>query len=69
MDEKLIWLWLSLHFGAGSTLYEKLYTHFGSVGAIFDSDDADVEPLDFLNSSQKRKLLDKNTDHAKEVME
>lgn len=69
MDEKLIWLWLSLHFGAGSTLYEKLYTHFGSAEAIFDSDDADVESLDFLTSSQKRKLLDKNTEHAEEVME
>lgn len=69
MLDKEIWLWLSLHFGAGSSLYHKLYSHFGSAYAIYDCDDADVDSLDWLASYQKRKLLDKNLDHAHEIMD
>ena len=69
MLEKEIWLWLSLHFGAGTTIYQRLYDHFGSVEAIYDCDDADVNIISWLSSHQKRKLLDKNLDHAHEIME
>lgn len=69
MLDKEIWLWLSLHFGAGSSIYHKLYTHFGSVGAIYDCEDADIDGIDWLASHQKRKLLDKNLDHAHEIMD
>lgn len=69
MLDKEIWLWLSLHFGAGSSLYKKLYNHFGSAGAIYDCDDADVNCIDWLASHHKRKLLDKNLDHAHEIMD
>ncbi len=69
MLDREIWLWLSLHFGAGSTMYHKLYSHFGSVAAIYDCDDADVDSIDWLASHHKRKLLDKNLDHAHEIMD
>ena len=69
MLDKEIWLWLSLHFGAGSSIYQKLYSHFGSMKAIYDCDDADVDMIDWLASHHKRKLLDKNLDHAHEVMD
>ena len=69
MLDKEIWLWLSLHFGAGSTIYKKLYSHFGSAQAIFDCVDADVDGIDWLASHHKRKLLDKNLDHAHEIMD
>lgn len=69
MLDKEIWLWLSLHFGAGSSIYRKLYAHFGSVDAIYDCDDADVDCIDWLASHHKRKLLDKNLDHAHEIMD
>ena len=69
MLDKEIWLWLSLHFGAGTTMYQKLYSHFGSVEAIYDCDDADVDGIDWLASHHKRKLLDKNLDHAHEAMD
>ena len=69
MLDREIWLWLSLHFGAGSTMYQKLYSHFGSVSAIYDCDDADVDTIDWLASHHKRKLLDKNLDHAHEIMD
>ena len=69
MLDKEIWLWLSLHFGAGSSIYQKLYSHFGTVEAIFDCDDADVNCIDWLASHHKRKLLDKNLDHTHEIMD
>lgn len=69
MDRTVIWLWLSLHFGAGTSIYEKLYSYFGDEYEIYNSDDSDVEPIEWLTESQKRKLLDKNLDHAHEVMD
>lgn len=69
MNDRLIWMWLSLHFGAGSRIYQKLYNHFGTVEAIYDSDDSDVALMDWLNISNKKKLLDKNLSHAEEVLE
>ena len=69
MDAKLLWLWLSLHFGAGSNIYSKLYNHFGTIEAIYDSDDADADAIEWLHPSYKKKLLDKNTSYAEEVLE
>ena len=69
MTDKELWLWLSFHFGAGSSMYHRLFSHFGSIEAIYDCDDADVDCIDWLASHHKRKLLDKNLDHAHEVMD
>ncbi|MBQ7788112.1 MAG: DNA-processing protein DprA [Clostridia bacterium] len=69
MNNRIIWIWLSLHFGAGNKIYQKLYNHFGSIEAIYDSDDADVDTIKWLSNSYKRSLLDKNLDHAHEVVE
>lgn len=69
MSEKLIWLWLSLHFDAGSHIFNKLFNHFGSVEAIYDCDDADVASMSWLKDFEVKKLLDKNLDHAEQVME
>ena len=69
MIDREIWIWLSLHFGAGTSIYQKLYNHFGSVSAIYDCDDADADLISWLPSHHKKKLLDKNLDHAHEVMD
>ena len=69
MREKLLWLWLSLNYGAGTTVYQKLFNHFGSLEAIYDSDDADADLISWLNPSYKRKLLDKNLSYAEEVLD
>lgn len=69
MIDKEIWLWLSFRFGAGSTIYRKLFTHFGSVRSIYDCDDADVNTVDWLDDRQRRLLLDKNIDRVNEVIE
>ncbi|MBR2944139.1 MAG: DNA-processing protein DprA [Clostridia bacterium] len=68
MDEKLLWMWLSLHYGAGTSIYQKLFNHFGSLDAIYDSDDADADLIVWLTPSLKNKLLDKNLSHAEEVL-
>ncbi len=68
MDEKLLWMWLSLHYGAGTSIYQKLFNHFGSLDAIYDSDDADADLIEWLTPSLKNKLLDKNLSHAEEVL-
>ena len=39
------------------------------MNAIYDCDDADVDGIDWLASHHKRKLLDKNLDHAHEVLD
>ena len=69
MDKKLIWVWLSLHFGAGSDIYSKLIEYFGCEQDIYDSDDSDMAIIDWLTESQKRKLLDKNLEHTEEITE
>ena len=68
MTDKMVWLWLSLHFGAGSKIYRKLYNHFDSVKDIFECDDADVELIPGLRDSDKNRLLDKSTKSAELIM-
>lgn len=69
MDRSTIWLWLSLHFGAGAEIYSKLITYFEDEQNIYDCDDADVARINWLHDSHKSKLLDKNLDHAHEIIE
>lgn len=67
MTNKMIWLWLSLLFGAGNKIYKKLYDHFGSVQDIYDCDDADVELIPWLKDHERTKILDKGTRAAELV--
>lgn len=69
MDRRVLWVWLSLHFKEGTYLYKKLYDTFGSVEAIYDSDDADMSTVPWLFPAFKRKLLDKNLNDAVAVVE
>lgn len=69
MDKKIIWLWLSLHFGAGSNVFNKLISYFEDEQSIYDSDDSDMGFISWLSDSEKKKLLDKNLEHAEEVIE
>ena len=67
--QKKLWVWLSLLFGANSYIYKKLLTHFGSIERIYDSDDADVNLIDWLSPSDKYKLLDKSLKNAENILE
>lgn len=69
MDKKLLWVWLSIHFKEGTNLYKKLYDAFGSIEAIYDSDDADINSVPWLFATFKKKLLDKNLNNAKAIIE
>ena len=68
MNNKKLWLWLSLHFGAGQEIYRKLYEHFSDIESIYDCDDADVNMIDWLKPHQKKKILDKNLNFAEEIL-
>ncbi len=68
MDKTLLWLWLSLHMKQGTHVYHYLLDEFGSIEAIYDCEDNDVKGLPWLYDNQKKKILDKNLDRAKEVL-
>ena len=69
MDKSLVWLWLSLHFGEGTRIYNDLLAYFGTEEKIYDCDDSDMEMCDWLSDTQKSKLLDKNLSHAYEIQQ
>ena len=68
MDRKVLWVWLSRLFGEGSHLYKKLYESFGSVEAIYDADDFDINAVPWLFPAFKKRLLDKNLTVANEII-
>ncbi|MBO5374597.1 MAG: DNA-processing protein DprA [Clostridia bacterium] len=69
MDKSLLWLWLSLHFGAGSRLYRDLIRYFDNIENIYSCDDHDMDLIAGISPTDKRKLLNKNLEHAIEVRE
>lgn len=69
MEKKRIWLWLSLHFGAASNIYNQLISEFGDIESIYDADDNDLLSLSWLKSYQRDRLLDKDLTHANEIIE
>lgn len=68
MEKTLLWVWLSLHMKQGTHVYHYLLEEFGSIEAIYDCEDNDVKNLPWLYDNQKKKILDKNLDRAKEVI-
>ncbi|MBQ9744445.1 MAG: DNA-processing protein DprA [Clostridia bacterium] len=67
MDKTILWLWLSLHLGEGTRIYRNLLDHFGTIEAIYQSDDGAIMACNLLDGTQKSKIYDKNLDHAIEV--
>ena len=69
MDRKLLWVWLSLLFGAEKAIYKKVFESF-DIEQVYDFDDADLDVSDTVFSDyEKRNLLDKNLSSAKKVIE
>ncbi|MBQ7411601.1 MAG: DNA-processing protein DprA [Clostridia bacterium] len=69
MDKSLLWLWLSLHFGANSKIYGDLISYFDDIEDVFRSTQMDMDLIGWLSTSDKRKILNKNLEHALEVRE
>lgn len=69
MDKTLLWVWLSLLFGADKLIYKKIYENYG-IDKAYDFDDAD---MDIAGASftdyEKRNLLDKNLKQAEEIVD
>ena len=68
MDERLLWLWLSLKLPAGSRYGEKLLTHFGTVEAIYQADRKDLVACGFLNHRYITALSDKDMAEAETTL-
>lgn len=69
MDDKKLWLWLSLHFGDCTQIYNNLMNEFKSIAKIYDSDDYILNSVSWLKSYQRARLLDKDLTHAEEIIE
>ncbi len=68
MDKTLLWVWLALHLKPGTHVYQYLLEEFENVENIYECVDSDVNNLPWLYDNQKKKILDKNLDRAKEVI-
>lgn len=69
MDKKVLWVWLSLLFKDSGYIFKKLYDSFGSIEAIYDTDDADLSRATWLFPAFKKRILDKNLSDAKSTIE
>jgi DNA processing protein len=68
MDRTLLWVWLSLLFGADRYVYRKVHQKY-DIEEIYDFDDVDIALTKDFNDYETRNILDKNLKHAKEVVE
>ncbi len=69
MDKSLLWLWISLHFGPNSRIYRNLISYFDDIEDVYQSTQMDMDLIGWLSFSDKRKILNKNLEHALEVKE
>ncbi len=68
-DKNLLWLWLSLHFGANSKLYRDLTSYYDDIEDVYLTTDLDMNLIGWLSFYDKRKILNKSLEHAYEVAE
>jgi len=69
MDRQLLWVWLSLLFGADKAIYKKVYENF-EIETVYDFDDYDAAASGSIFTEYEiRNILDKNLKAAKETIE
>ena len=69
MDKNLLWVWLSLSCTPGSQTFKKLIDSFGSVEAIYEANDKQINAAIDPRSSDRSSLVDKDITKAKRVLE
>lgn len=69
MDKNLLWVWLSLSCTPGSQTFKKLIDSFGSVEAIYEANDKQINSAINPRSSDRSSLLDKDIAKAKKILE
>ncbi len=62
MDERLLWVWLTIKFPIASKQVTELLKHYGSVKALYE--EKDYANLNFLNTYERKALSDKSLDGA-----
>lgn len=68
MDERILWIWLSLRLSAGSRTGEKLLERFGDVDAIYRAERKELAKCDFLGYRLLTALSDKDTSEAESIL-
>lgn len=69
MDNRLLWVWLSLACTPGSQTFKKLYDKFGSVEAIYEATDKQINSAINPRSSDRAAVTEKELDKAKAVLD
>lgn len=69
MDKRLLWVWLSLACTPGSQTFKKLYDKFGSVEAIYEATDKQINSTINPRSSDRAAVTEKELDKAKLVLD
>ena len=68
MDERLLWIWLSLRISAGSKTGERLLEHFGSIDAIYRAERKDLIKCGSLGYRLLNALSDKDMTEAESIL-
>ncbi|MBQ9120908.1 MAG: DNA-processing protein DprA [Clostridia bacterium] len=68
MDERLLWLWLSLKIPAGSRIGEKLLSRFDGIHAIYNGTRKEFAVCEFLNHRYITALSDKDLTEAETIL-
>ncbi len=67
VDNRILWLWLSLVCGPASSAAETLLAVFGSVEAVYEADEEDYGKVPGIRSASVKKLLNKDLTEAREI--
>ncbi len=67
MDDRLLWVWLTVKFKVASGKVTDLLLHYGSAKAVYEAQD--YKNLNFLTPKEIKQLEDKSLDKAYEVCE
>ncbi len=69
MSESLYWTWLSLKLGDASPYLNSLVSRYSSPKELYDADSGEILSLEKIPESVKTRLLDKNLDRAKRIID
>lgn len=68
MSDRLIWIWLSLACGPGSTAYNKLFGSFDTLRDIYEASEDRFLEVDGIDKATARALADKDMTRAELIL-
>ncbi len=68
MSDRLIWIWLSLACGPGSTAYNKLFASFDTLRDIYEAPEERFSEIEGIDKHTARALADKDMTRAELIL-